>query len=522
VHPPLIAALLDPARYPHACGTVELVETHISWVLLAGDFAYKIKKPVALGFLDFSTLEARHRCCEEELRLNRRTAPGLYLDVVAIGGTPQAPAVGAGGAAIEYAVKMRRFDEAGLLDRLARNGALGAEILDRLAESIAAFHAGAAVAGAGAPFGDLRSVRDPALANFAHVAQLGPPAQDTGRLDRLRDWTAAELARLERALAARKAGGFVRECHGDLHLGNVALVDGAPTAFDCIEFNAALRWIDVMSEVAFLVMDLLDHGLEALAWRALNRYLEATGDYGGVPVLRFYLAYRAMVRAKVALIRARQGDAAPGAQREAGAAFERHLWLAERLARPAPAALVLMHGVSGSGKSWTGQRLLEATGALRVRSDLERKRLHGVAATGTSGSAVGGGIYGAEATQRTYERLAAVAAESLRAGWSVVVDAAFLRRAERDAFLALARSLGAPFALISCQAPPQVLRARIAARAAAGTDPSEADAAVLEHQLATEEHLGEDELAAALVVRDGDPDPGSLAARLAALLDAQA
>jgi aminoglycoside phosphotransferase family enzyme/gluconate kinase len=496
----LIAALADPARYPHPVERVERLETHISWVLLAGAYAYKIKKPVDLGFLDFSTLDARKRCCEEELRLNRRTAPGLYLAVVAITGSDADPALDGEGAAIEYAVKMRRFDQAGLLDRVAKRGELTPALVDRIAHGVADFHARIAVASPDGAFGRPDRVIAPPLANFEHVERLIGESSDVPQLERLRAWTEREGKRLAPAFAERNSGGFVRECHGDLHLGNIALVDGVPTPFDCIEFNAELRWIDVMSEVGFLVMDLLDHGLPAAAHRCLNAYLEATGDYGGLAVLRYYLVYRAMVRAKVACIRAHQPGLAGDARGAMEGEYRGYFHLAERLTRLGSPALVLMHGVSGSGKTTIAEDLLERIGAVRIRSDVERKRLHGLAADARTQSAVASGIYGADATQRTYTRLAEAAASAIRASWPAIVDATFLRRAERDAFRALAREHDVPFAILSCQAPEAVLRERIVARARGGADASEADLAVLARQLAIQEPLGGDELRDTIVL----------------------
>ena len=274
----LIEALRAPACYPHPVEGVEIVETHISWVLLAGSYAYKVKKPVRLPFLDFSTLAARRRYCEEELRLNRRTAPDLYLDVQPIAQTERGPVIGAPGEALEYAVRMRRFSSGALADATARNGELGPERIDAIAASLADFHS--RVQGAGVPeaYGSAAQVAAPALGNFDQLAALGA-AND--RLSRLRAWTERECDRLAPVFDARLHTGRVRECHGDLHLGNIAFIDGRAVLFDCIEFDPALRWIDVMSEVAFVVMDLHAHRLGGLAWRLLNAWFEATGDYEG-------------------------------------------------------------------------------------------------------------------------------------------------------------------------------------------------------------------------------------------------
>jgi hypothetical protein len=513
----LIAALRDPARYPHAVGRVELLQTHISCILLAGDYAYKIKKPVSLGFLDFGTLAARRRYCEEELRLNRRTAPALYLDVLAIGGSAAAPVLG-GGAAIEYALRMRRFGQDALLDRMARRGALAPRHIDALALGLAAFHARIERAGAGAEYGSPQRILAPALQNFEQMLPLAAAKADSALLARLRDWSAREYAALAAAFAARKRDGWVRECHGDLHLGNIALLGGVPTPFDGIEFNPDFRWIDVMNEIAFLVMDLLDHGLPRLAFRFLNAYLECTGDYAGVRVLRFYLVYRALVRAKVSGMRAHQAGTAARESRAAQREYRRQLRLAERLATPAHAALVIMHGLSGSGKTTIAQELAEALGALRLRSDVERKRLHGLGAQARSGSAPDAGLYAPEASRRTYARLAELARALLAAGYPVIVDAAFLKREQRERFAALARAAGARFLIASCAAAPATLRARLAAREREARDASEAGLAVLERQFAAAEPLAPEEAAHALIIDAGHgagaPEAAALAQRL--------
>jgi hypothetical protein len=495
----ILAALREPACYPHAVDRVELVETHISWVFLAGDYAYKLKKPVSLAFLDFSTLAKRRFYCEEELRLNRRTAPALYLEVIAVADTPLGLRVGGDGPPVEYALRMRRFPQEALADAVARRGGLRAGHIDALAAAVAAFHAGIPPADEG-DYGSPERIAATALASFEQIAKL--TATVGAVLPDLSAWTAEESARLAGVFAARRREGFVRECHGDLHLGNIVLLDDGPLPFDCIEFDPALRWIDVMNEVAFLTMDLFEHGLAAAAWRFLNAYLEATGDYAGVRVLRYYLVYRAMVRALVACIREHQpgGAAAQGrAHREFGA----YLALAQSLAKRGKPALLVMHGVSGSGKTVVSQKLLEELGGVRVRSDVERKRLHGLAPGARTRSGAGEGIYTSAATRLTYDRLAQAARGVLESGHRAVVDAAFLARAERDAFRALARDAGAEFLIVSCEAPTGMLRERVAKREAAASDASEAGVAVLEQQLATREPLGGDETAWSVRVDTG-------------------
>jgi len=491
---PLFTALLRPECYPHPVREVRVLETHISWVLLTGDYAYKIKKPVNLGFLDFTTLAARRYYCEEEVRLNRRLAPGIYLDVVAIRGTEQEPRVGGEGPVLDYAVKMREFPQEALASRLLERGEFGARETDALAAGIAQFHARSPVAPAGERFGAPETALSAALQNFELMLAQVRLAPDQKALHALRQWTEREYGARRDALAARKERGFVRECHGDLHLRNIAVLEGRPVAFDCIEFNDELRWIDVMSEVAFVVMDLEDRRRGDLAWRFLNRYLEASGDYAGLAVLRFYLVYRALVRAKVHLLRARQPRLPRAEKVRLTHAFHGYLNLAARLAGAGAPALLITHGLSGSGKTTATEPLLELLGAVRVRSDLERKRLHGLAPLAASGSGLASGIYAHEATAATYRRLAELAEAVLDAGYPAVVDATFLERGEREAFRALAARLRVPFAILNFEAPEAVLRSRIAGRRARADDASEADLAVLGRQLATREPLAAEEM----------------------------
>jgi uncharacterized protein len=509
------ARLLEPHRYPHPVERVELIETHISRVFLAGPFAYKVKKPVTLGFLDFGTLEARRRLCEEELRLNRRTAPEIYLDVVAITGTPENPRISGDGEALEYALRMRRFPQDALAEHMALRGAFHAEHADAVAASVAQLHARAAVAPYASSYGSPESVCRQALDNFDEMLPLTAGERDRRQLEELRRWTLHRGEELHERLDERRRGGFVRECHGDLHLRNIVFLERGAVPFDCIEFDPALRWIDVISEVAFVVMDLLEHGLRGLAWRLLNAYLECTGDYEGVAVLRYYLVYRAMVRAKVGLLRSCQG-----APHEHGVEWPEYVALAQRIARAERPAIVLMHGLSGSGKTAVSQALMERLGAIRVRSDVERKRMHGISPLGRSGSDIAAGIYAPSVSREVYERLARLAYGMVTAGYTAIVDAAFLERSERGAFRNLAHRLDAPIFIAACVAPEAELRDRVLARGVHGHDASEAGVAVLERQLMMMERLEPDELVRAEMFHTGGP--GSLQApidRLAGRID---
>jgi len=512
--PPLIAALHEPQRYDHPVERVTLVETHISWVLLTGRYAYKIKKPVDLGFLDFSTLDKRRRFCEEELRLNRRLAPELYLAVVPLTGTPDDPHLGSAGIPIEYAVKMIQFPQEAQLDRVLARGELKSGHIDDLAARLADFHQYAAVAGPESLSGTPERVWHPVNENFE---QIRARIDETQRppLERLVQWSRTTFEQLRDDFTARKRDGFVRECHGDAHLANMVLMDSRVVPFDCLEFNDNLRWIDVMNEVAFTVMDLEDRGQSAYARRLLNACLERTGDYAGLKVLRFYQVYRALVRAKVAAIRLRQAGLSNVERERIGAGYRGYIELAERYTRPTQPVLMIAHGLSGTGKTTLTQALVEQLGAIRVRSDVERKRLHGLAANARSGSTLNEGLYTAEAGAHTYDRLAELARAITSAGHRVILDATFLRRAQRDRMHALAEELRVPFLILAFTASEPTLRERVVVREQTGVDASEAGLAVLEHQLASADPLTAGEQAQALVINtDKPPSAAELSERV--------
>lgn len=471
----------------------QVFETHISWVLVAGCFAYKFKKAVRFDFLDFSTLEARRFYCIEELRLNRRLAPSLYLDVVAIGGTPTQPAIEAG-TPIEYAVRMRAFDQSALWSYRLVHGLLDAGEIDELAGKLARFHQAAAVADAVSGWARPEAIEAIARDNFDSIGVHLEDALPGTPLLQLRQWDGAQRARLHEIFLARRAGGSVRECHGDLHTGNIVTFEGRVEAFDCIEFNPALRWGDVMNDLAFLGMDLACRGRGDLAARLVNRYLEAGGDYGGLPVLRYYQVQRALVRCKVALLRAAQADATPSEARDWHNQAHAYLAFALQCTVVRTPLLMITHGFSGSGKSTLAQQVVESFGALQLRSDVERKRMHGLDA-GKRGDAR---LYGAEATALTYGRLLDLAEQAIRAGWPVIVDAAFLQAKQRMLFARLAARLGVPFCIFEVVASEATLRNRVAGRRRRGGDPSDADIGVLARQLAEYRPLGVEEKALAI------------------------
>ena len=488
----------------------EMIETHISFVLLHGESAYKFKKALKNPFLDASTLALREHLCQEELRLNRRLAPDLYRDVVPVAGTPDKPAFGGPGPIIDHAVRMVAFPQAGLWDRLAGEHALGPGPIDELAALLVRFHDAAAPADAHGRLGSPPLVRAQMRENLDELERLAAAGSDRTRVQGLRQWEADLFPRLEALMTERLASGRVRECHGDLHLGNVAQIDGRATVFDAIEFNDEFRWIDVISEVAFVVMDLHAHDLPELAHRLINAWLQASGDYAGLPVLPYYLVHRALVRAKVALMRAAQTDPneraasaacaiASGADTDAAAGptaqARRYLALADRFSRPQRPSLMLTHGFSGTGKTTLTQSLVEQAGALRIRADVERKRLAGLDETSRSGSALNDGLYSAAMSAATYDRLFALARAGLLAGWPVILDATFLSRSRRDQARALARDCAVPCVILHFDADLATLRQRLIARARRATDASEADEQVLKAQIREADPLAPDEMA---------------------------
>ncbi len=449
------------------------VETHISTVWLTGATACKIKKPVHLVFLDARSMAAREWFCREELRLNARTTPDLYLDVVPVTRDEAGTWLAGPGEVVDWVVRMQRFPDDALLAHAAESGTLTGWHVDRAAAAIARFHVSlpALPATAALP----KSLRAWAAENVAEIVELADrqeevPVAMVRAFGRRLDQRFADEARWH---DARVAAGWLRECHGDLHLGNLVVWQGDVALFDAIDFDPSLRIIDPVADVAFTWMDLLACDASSLAWRFLSGYLESTGAYDALRGLRTYAAYRALVRAKVALL---SGD--PGG-------FQRYWGVAEAVIAPPPPALVLMTGLSGSGKSTVAALLAESLGAVRVRSDVERKRLFGLAATDRPEDR--GALYGAAATARTYQRLASIADEVLRSGHRIVVDAAALRQDERERLYALALSLGARFALVECRASAERLAVRVAARDAAGTDPSDATVTVVRQQVALAE-----------------------------------
>jgi aminoglycoside phosphotransferase family enzyme/predicted kinase len=498
----LIRALLSDSAFPHPVDNIRLLNTHISWVILTGPYAYKIKKPLELEFLDYSTLARRKHFCEEELRLNGRWAPELYVDVVAITGSFDAPRVGGEGEPIEYAVRMHQFPQQAQLDIQLDKGLLDEEDMLALADMIAGKHESAEVC-RGLGTDDAQDlIRHPMLENIEHLRGF----MRREDLEPLATWTAGSLDALWPALLRRQEQGFVRECHGDLKLANLVRLPSGIAAFDSVEFSAALRDIDVISDVSFLVMDLVSYDREDLAYRFLNRYLECTGDYGGMSLFALYYVYHALIRAKIAAIRSVERELQTDAEIDLEE-MRYYCDVARHWAVPRVPRLVLMHGYSGSGKTWLSSRLHARMPAISVRSDIERKRMLGLPETERTGAAVGAGAYAPAARQGVYARLAGLADSLLAAGHHVIVDASFLDRRDRDAFYELARHREVSVAVVDVCARDEELLQRLKERALSGSDASEADIAVLGYQHEHADPLDEEELRRTIAVgSDSDVD----------------
>jgi len=507
----LIAALQNPALYPHPVDGFRIIETHISWVILTGTYAYKMKKPVDFGFLNFTDLAARKHYCEEELRLNQRMAPDLYLQVLPVTGSVEKPEIDGSGEPIEYLLKMREFPQTQLMAEVQARGELTDSHIDALAAQIASFHMSIPQVAADHPLNSAEAIVAPMRQNFEQIRPLLSEQADLQQLDAMMDWTETSITRLQPLLEQRSQQGFIRECHGDLHLGNATLIDDKVVLFDCIEFNEPFRLIDIASDAAFLAMDLEDRGLKCQARRFINGWLERTGDYAALELLHLYKAYRALVRAKVSLFRLHQEQDAVQ-RRVILRQYRSYANLAESYSAIPSRFLAITHGVSAVGKSQVALRLVEALGVIRLRSDVERKRLF---AEQPGSSEPDAGLYGVEATDMTYQQLHGLASRALNAGFSVVIDATYLKRHHREAAWQVAESTGVPFLIIDCQAPEAVIAQWLQQRQAEGGDPSDATLEVVKAQQLSREPLTDSETL--LSRRVDTPDAASLDQLLSAI-----
>jgi uncharacterized protein len=476
--PPVIQAMLQPSFYPHTVtGEIQLIQTHVSYVFLTGDFVYKVKKPVNFGFLDFSTLEKRQHFCHEELRLNQRAAAALYLEVVAIGQSGNSFQFNSG-EPVEYAVKMQQFPQESLLSALFDRGELTEQHIIDLAQEVAAFHAKAEITDHIRSYGTVEKVRQAFDENYEQTTNAIGGPQTQAQFDATKAYTdqlfAAKADRLTNRISADK----IRECHGDLHLGNIALWNDKLWLFDCIEFNEPFRFVDTMYDVAFTCMDLDARHRPDLSNTFLNAYLEQTGDYEGLQVLPLYLSRQAYVRAKVNTFMLNDPNIPDSAKQDFQTNATNYYHLAWAYTQPTSGRLVMMSGLSGSGKSTLAKAIVaQHSGiqnrAILLRSDAIRKHLAGIPVADRGSDA----IYTPEMTEKTYDRLLELGTMLVQQGYTVILDAKYDRQALRQGAIAQAASV--PLTILHCDAPIDVLKTRVAGRTG---DIADATVAVLAHQ----------------------------------------
>ena len=468
-----IEFLSTPSSYGAAVERVDVIETHASLVFLAGDRAYKLKRAVKYPYLDFSTVERRRVACEAELTLNRRTAPTLYLEVRALARLADGRVgFGTDGPAIDWLVVMRRFEQTLLFDALAKTGGLSAPLMNKLAGRIADFHV---IAKRRLDYGGAAALATVVEINHRCLTQALNAGFAPERIDEIREKSLQRLAAVGALLDRRRAAGKVRLCHGDLHLRNVCLFEDKPTLFDCLEFSEELASVDVLYDLAFLLMDLEHRGVAAFANLVLNRYLDLTGEDDGLAAMPLFQSSRAAIRAHVTAT-AMERAAVSGAKPQLAAEARSYLDLAAQFLRPQPCCLVVIGGLSGTGKSTLAAALAPSLGARVLRSDVVRKRLSGVAPE----TRLPASAYTSEASRRVYDTLRRRAADALAAGYSVIIDAVSLKPAERQSFAAVAESAAVPFSGLWLVAPAATMDGRLRARR---HDASDADAAVLARQL---------------------------------------
>ena len=462
----LLKSLLKATAYPEPTAGVRLIETHVSHIFISDSYVYKVKKPVDFGFLNFTTLDRRRFYCEEEVRLNRRLCPDTYIGVVELRQTPQGGSFAAPGEVVDYAVKMKRLPEERMLSRLLQDGEVDPSQMRELARVIADFHASAARGPQIDAYGGISSIRSNWEENFRQVVPFRGDTIPAADLALLRAWVEGFLARNEELLRSRVSGGFIRECDGDLHSGNICMTEKI-CIFDCIEFNERFRCIDTAADIAFLLMDLEYAGRPDLCTPFLESYREGTGDSVPPPLLAFYQANRAFVRGKVLSLRLKEPGLGREELLELRDAARRYFRLARGypLREKLPTSLILTCGLTGSGKSAGARELSRELGLRWERSDVVRKRLAGIAPAGAGkGAEYDQGIYGGDFNRRTYQALLKSAQEELERGKSVLIDATFRRSADREEFRKLAARMGAGFRLIETRCPEGVIRERLERR----------------------------------------------------------
>lgn len=474
--PPLVQQMMQPEFYPHSVTEpIQLIQTHVSYVLLTGEFVYKLKKPVNYGFLDFSTLEKRKHFCHEELRLNQRGAAELYLGVLSITQAGETFQLEGEGEPVEYLVKMTQFPQETLLSAMFDRNELTEQHLENLAQELASFHSKAPTSDYILSFGEVSQIRQAIDENYEQtVSYIGGP-QTQAQFDETRAYTDRLFAEQTALFDSRVENKWIRECHGDVHLRNICFWNDKILLFDCIEFNEPFRFVDVMFDIAYIVMDLDARNRPDLSNLFLNTYLEQTGDWEGLQVLPLYLSRQSYVRAKVTSFLLSDASVPDSVKQEAAETAKRYYTLAWEYTRQTSGRLILMSGLSGSGKSTVARQLARQTGAVQIRSDAVRKHLGGIALDARGESS----LYSPEMTQKTYDRLLQLGTLLTAQGYTVILDAKYDRQDLRLAAVNQAQAHQIPVQILHCDAPLSVLRDRLQQRR---SDISDATADLVDQQ----------------------------------------
>ncbi len=489
----LIKTLQNEKYFDHNVKSFRVIQTHISWVILTGEYAYKIKKPVNLGFQDFTTLEKRKHFCELEIKLNKKLAPELYLDVLPITGTPSAPSINGTGEIFEYAIKMKEFPQAQMLSSLAQENKINEDIIKNIALQLADFHKTTDTAEPNSVFGSYDDVMAPMMDNFVALKQMPFAQKWLGNLNTLEAWAAKQGQILKNTLMQRKSNGWIKACHGDLHLGNMVLINNKPVIFDCIEFNENFRWTDIMNDIGFFFMDLHHKNLSPLAQIFINHYLEQSGDYEGATLLNFYASYRAMVRAKVSGFQLMHTDENDPHYAVLTQELEDFIKLAEQFSNTAQPSLSITFGLSASGKSYHTEKLMQQNNTIRLRSDIIRKQLFNLPLYEKTPPDQLETLYSEAVTKSVYDKMLYLADLYLQHGYSVLIDAACLKFGERQSFSKLATKNNIDFKILSFETDIDILKSRLQKRSSMKNEVSDATAEVLDLQLNFMEPLTSDE-----------------------------
>ena len=505
--PPLIQQMMQPGFYPHRVKEpIEMIQTHVSYVLLTGDYAYKIKKPVNFGFLDYSTLELRQHFCNEELRLNQRGAGEIYLEILPITQTDTQFQLGENGEPVEYTLIMHQFPQDALFLSLFERGELTETLMEELGRVVATFHALSPTSDRIKTFGEPDQVRKAFDENFEQTEKYIGGPQTQAQFDDTKQYSERFFGEYRELLNSRITNNWIRECHGDLHLRNICLLQNKILLFDCIEFNEPFRFVDVMFDIAYAVMDLEARQRPDLANAYLNTYVEEIGDWEGLQVLPLYLNRQSYVRAKVTSFLL-DDPGVPWTEKEKAKETASHYYkMAWQYTKPRQGKLILMSGLSGSGKSTIAKKLARRMGAIHIRSDAVRKHLGGVPLYEKGGA----DLYSPEMTEKTYKRLLELGIKLAATGYSVILDAKYDREALRQDAIAQSQSHDLPLQILQCSAPESVLRDRLNSRSGDITD---ATADLLASQIAAAEPFAEAELAYVTTL-DATQDPESLVTQL--------